>query len=241
MSHALIVDDDADAASSLKMLVASDELTVAVAHSLRDARRQIALQQPDIVLLDLMLPDGNGMDLFADVDEVADSEIVLITGHASLDTSIQALRLGAADYLTKPLNIRQLKNVLARVTPPGELKTRIAALEKDVSEVGRFGRIWGRSPAMQEVYRHISRVAGTAVNVLVTGESGTGKEFVAQTIHDLSRRRDRPFLAVNCGAISPQLIESEMFGHEKGSFTAFPFFDARRLITSTKIEKPIAK
>jgi DNA-binding NtrC family response regulator len=153
------------------------------------------------------------------VGEIADSEIVLITGHASLDTSIQALRLGAADYLTKPVNIRQLKNVLARLAPAGEVKTRIATLEKDITELGRFGRLWGRSPAMREVYRQIGRVARTAVNVLVTGESGTGKEFVAHTVHDLSRRRDRAFLAVNCGAISPQLIESEMFGHEKGSFT----------------------
>ncbi len=219
MPHALIVEDDHDSAEVLAELIKTEGFSTAAAGTLAEARQQIVLRTPDVILLDLMLPDGNGMDLFADVDEVADSDIVLITGHASLDTSIQALRLGAADYLTKPVNIRQLKNVLARVRPPGELKTRIATLEKDVSEVGRFGRLWGRSPTMQEVYRNISRVAGTAVNVLVTGESGTGKEFVAQTIHDLSRRRDRPFLAVNCGAISPQLIESEMFGHEKGSFT----------------------
>jgi len=191
-----------------------------MASSLTEARQQMVLRAPDVVLLDLMLPDGNGMELFPEVDELADSDIVLITGHASLETSSEALRLGAANYLVKPINLRQLKGVLARVRPPGEIKTRIASLEKDVGTLGRFGRLWGRSEAMQQVYRQIGRVAGTAVNVLVTGESGTGKEFVAITIHHLSRRRERALLAVNCGAISPQLIESEMFGHEKGSFTS---------------------
>ncbi|MCL4798763.1 MAG: sigma-54 dependent transcriptional regulator [Burkholderiales bacterium] len=219
MPHALIVEDDRDSAEVLAELIKAEGFSAASAGTLAEARQQIVLRAPDVILLDLVLPDGNGMDLFADVEEAADSEIVLITGHASLDTSIQALRLGAADYLTKPVNVRQLKGILARLAPPSELKARVATLEKDVAEHGRFGRLWGRSKPMQEVYRQIARVAGTAVNVLVTGESGTGKEFVASTIHDLSRRRDRPFLAVNCGAISPQLIESEMFGHEKGSFT----------------------
>ena len=219
MPHALIVEDDRDSAEALGELIKAEGYSTAAATTIAEARQQILLRSPDVILLDLLLPDGSGMELFEEVEEIADSEVVLVTGHASLDTSIQALRLGAADYLTKPINVRQLKSVLTRLMPPGALKTRIASLEKDVSEVGRFGRLWGRSTAMQEVYRRIGRVAGTAVNVLVTGESGTGKEYVARTIHDLSRRRDRAFLPVNCGAISPQLIESEMFGHEKGSFT----------------------
>ena len=219
MTHALIVDDDVDSALSLKALIAAEQLSVAVAHTLRDARRQIALQQPDIVLLDLQLPDGSGMELFADADLLANSEVVLITGHASLETSIEALRLGAADYIVKPIKPRQLQGVLSRFMKPAALKAEVAALIATVAPNGHFGHLWGRAPSMLRLYEQISRVAGTGVTVFITGESGSGKEVVAQTVHDLSRRRTRPFLAVNCGAISPNLIESEIFGHEKGSFT----------------------
>jgi DNA-binding NtrC family response regulator len=219
MTHTLVVDDDVDSASMLGELLALEGLTVATAHSLRDARKQMALQTPDLVLLDLQLPDGNGMDLFADPELLSNSEVVLMTGHASLDTSILALRLGATDYLVKPLNLKHLQGILSRVTKPAVLKAEVADLTAHLAAAGNFGQLWGRSPSMQRVYEQISRVAGTGVTVFVTGESGTGKEVVAQTIHDLSRRRKMPFLGVNCGAISPNLIESEIFGHEKGSFT----------------------
>jgi two-component system, NtrC family, response regulator AtoC len=219
MSHALIVDDDVDFATTLAQLIAGPSFTVATAHTLRDARRQIALQQPDVVLLDLQLPDGSGMDLFSDAQLVADSEVVLITGHASLQTSIQALRVGAADYIVKPINQRQLQGVLSRVTKPAALQAEVAGLTASVAQAGHFGQLWGRAPAMQRVYEQISRVAATGITVFITGESGSGKEVVAQTVHELSRRRKQPFLAVNCGAISSNLIESEIFGHEKGSFT----------------------
>jgi two-component system response regulator AtoC len=219
MSHALIVEDDIDAAQMMAALVATENFTVATANTLRDARRQIALQQPDIVLLDLQLPDGNGMELFEDPQLIAQSEVVLITGHASLETSIQALRMGAADYLIKPVNVKQLHGILSRVMRPSTLKAELATLTSEWERTGHFGDLWGRSASMQRIYQQISRVAGTAVSVFLTGESGTGKEVVARTVHDLSRRRARPFLAVNCGAISPNLIESELFGHEKGSFT----------------------
>jgi DNA-binding NtrC family response regulator len=219
MSHVLIVDDDVDFATTLRDLVAGPAFTVATAHTLRDAQRRIAMQQPDLILLDLQLPDGNGMDLFADPQLLANSEVVLITGHASLETSIQALRLGAADYIVKPINQRQLQGVLSRVTRPAALQAEVADLNAKVSQKGHFGQLWGRSAAMQRVYEQISRVAATGVTVFITGESGSGKEVVAQTVHELSRRRKQPFLAVNCGAISPNLIESEIFGHEKGSFT----------------------
>ncbi len=219
MAHALIVDDDGDSVESLQALITAEQFTVSVAHNLRDARRHIALQQPDLILLDLELPDGNGMDLFTDPQLVANSEVVLITGHASLETSIQALRLGAADYLVKPINLRHLQGVLSRVTRPAVLKAEVADLHAHLAEDGNFGHLWGRAPAMLPVYEQISRVAGTGVSVFILGESGTGKELVAQTVHDLSRRRKKPFLAVNCGAISPNLIESEIFGHEKGAFT----------------------
>lgn len=219
MKHALIVDDDVDSATTLQSLVAGDHFTVALAHTLRDARRQVAMRQPDLILLDLRLPDGSGMDLFADAELLGNAEVVLITGHASLETSIQALRLGAADYLVKPITMRQLQGVLSRFMKPAALKAEVADLTAGLGQRGHFGHLWGRSRVMREVYEQISRVAGTGVSVFVTGESGTGKELVAQTLHDLSRRRKQPFLAVNCGAISPNLIESEIFGHEKGSFT----------------------
>jgi DNA-binding NtrC family response regulator len=219
MGHALIVEDDADSAEMMAALIASEGFTAATAQTLRDARRQLAMREPDIVLLDLHLPDGSGMDLFKEPETLANTEVVLITGHASLETSIQALRMGAADYLIKPINIKQLQGILSRVMKPSALKAEITEMKAEFEKTGRFGHMWGRSGAMQRVYEQISRVAGTAVTVLITGESGSGKEVAARTIHDLSRRRKQPFLAVNCGAISPHLIESEIFGHEKGSFT----------------------
>ena len=166
-----------------------------------------------------MLPDGSGMELFNDVKQIPNAELVLITGHASLDTSIQALRLGAADYLIKPMSLKQLQGVLSRVTKPSELKAAAGDLNAVLESGGHFAGLWGRSAPMRRVYQQIVRVAATAVSVFITGESGTGKEIVARTVHDLSRRRSHPFLAVNCGAISPHLMESEIFGHEKGSFT----------------------
>ena len=219
MGHALIVDDDSDTAEMLAELVASQGFTAATARTMRDARRQLATSNPDVVFLDLVLPDGKGIELFEDRDALADTEVVLITGHASLETSIEALRLGAADYLIKPVSPGQVQGILERVMRPGELQAEITDLTKELDRSGRFGDIWGGSPSMKRVYEQISRVAATAVTVLVQGESGTGKELVAQTIHSLSRRRGRPFLAINCGAISPHLMESEIFGHEKGSFT----------------------
>ena len=219
MGHALIVDDDADTAEMLAELVASQGFTAATARTMRDARRQLATSSPDVVFLDLVLPDGKGIELFNDKAALADTEVVLITGHASLETSIEALRLGAADYLIKPVSPSQVQGILERVMRPGELQAEISGLRTELDRSGRFGDMWGGSPSMKRVYEQVSRVAATAVTVLIQGESGTGKELVAQTIHSLSRRRGRPFLAINCGAISPHLMESEIFGHEKGSFT----------------------
>ena len=219
MPHTLIVDDDLNTLSSLAELVAHEGFTTATASTLREAREQMTQRRPDVALLDLVLPDGNGMDLFQDVESRAVTEIILITGHASLETSIQALRLGAADYLVKPLNIKQLKAVLSRVARPSDLKAEIFTLRNELRSLGRFGPLLGTSAAMQQVYDQIERVAPTLATVLIIGESGTGKELVAQTLHKLSRRHKQSFLPINCGAISPQLAESEMFGHEKGSFT----------------------
>lgn len=220
MNHVLIVDDDIDSATTMRELVGGDRFSVAVAHTLRDARRQIAMQPPNLLLLDLQLPDGSGMELFSDPQVVDESKIVLVTGHASLDSSIEAFRRGAMDYLVKPVGIRRLEDILACFKEPAHsAPSPQAPAGTDWLTEGRFGRLWGKSAAMQQVYEQINRVARTSVTVLITGESGTGKEVVAQTLHELSPRRSKPFLAVNCGAISPNLIESEIFGHEKGSFT----------------------
>ena len=219
MGHALIVEDDIDQARMMAALVGAGGFSAATARSLGEARRQMAMQSPDLLLLDLRLPDGNGMSLLDEQELIGNSEVVLMTGHASLETSIQALRYGAADYLIKPVSAKQLQSILSRVTTPSVLRAEVDTLNEDLQRSGRFGHLVGKSEEMKRVYEQIARVAGTSVTVFITGESGTGKELVASTVHDLSRRRSRPFLAVNCGAISPQLIETEIFGHEKGSFT----------------------
>jgi two-component system response regulator AtoC len=223
MAHTLIVEDDADAARMVAMLVCGQGSSAATAPSLRDARRQMALQQPDLVLLDLQLPDGNGMSLLDESELLGRSEVVFMTGHASLETSIQALRRGATDYLVKPVSLSQLQGALARVKQPAPAAPiRVAPRAPaalPATPPDHFGHLVGRSTPMQRVYEQLDRVADTSVTVFITGESGTGKELVARTLHDRSRRHKQPFLAVNCGAISPHLIESEIFGHERGSFT----------------------
>ena len=203
----------------MAVIIASKGYSVAIVHSLEEARKQVAMQSPDLVLLDLRLPDGNGLTLFAEQSLLANSEVVLMTGYASLETSIEALRLGAADYLVKPVSRLQLEGVLSRAMRPSALAAELESWHERLRATGRFGHLVGRSEPIARIYEQIARVAGTSVPVFITGESGTGKELVARTVHDLSRRRASPFLAVNCGAISPLLMESEIFGHEKGSFT----------------------
>ncbi len=221
--HALIVEDDADAARMVAALVCGQGFSAATAPSLHDARKQLALQPADLLLLDLRLPDGNGLSLLDEQDLVGQPEIVLMTGHASLETSIAALRHGALDYLIKPVSAGQLQGTLSRLMKPAQREATAGAvqhtLRHEVTRSGRFGHLVGRSDSMRRVYEQVARVAGTSVTVFITGESGTGKELVARTVHDMSRRKAKPFLAVNCGAISPHLIESEIFGHERGSFT----------------------
>jgi DNA-binding NtrC family response regulator len=216
MSHVLVVDDERDNATTMAMLIAEQGFTVATAGSLYDARRQMALQTPDLVFIDLMLPDGSGMRLLEDGALRSRSGMVMVTAHGDVESSIQALRLGAIDYLLKPVEPQQLHDLLARF--------RTGASDDRSVHAGpapheRFGRLLGRSLSMRAVFHQIERVASTGVTVLLTGESGSGKELAASTLHEMSPRRHGPFLAINCGAISPSLMESELFGHEKGSFT----------------------
>ncbi len=198
--------------------MALEGFTASTAGSLREARLQIGWRMPDVILADLRLPDGSGMELFAEVAS-AGVEIILTTGYASVDSAVEALRSGATDYLVKPINVARLQTVLKRLANTGALRAEIHSLRGELRRYGRFGRLLGSSDVMQAVYDQLARVAPTEATVLLIGESGTGKELAMQTVHELSARRRQPFLAVNCGAISPTLIETEMFGHERGSFT----------------------
>jgi two-component system, NtrC family, response regulator AtoC len=216
---ALIVDDDPGFRESLAALVAREDFEVREADGLVAARARVEEQAPDVMLLDLGLPDGDGTSLLRDDSFRAGSEIIVVTGNASVPSAVQALREGALDYLTKPVDRARLKSVLAGVARTRGFKLELNRLRRELRQMGRFGRLVGRTPAMQKVYDLIERVAPTEAGVLLMGESGTGKEVAAETIHALSRRRDKPFLAVNCAAITKSLIESELFGHEKGSFT----------------------
>ncbi len=171
-----------------------------------------------MALVDLYLPDGSGIDLLKDLELGASTEVVLMTGHADVESAVQALRLGASDYLTKPLDIGRLKSILANVASV-QPSVQAAAPVSETPEVGRLGLLLGASSPMQALYEMLNRVAPTDASVFLIGESGTGKDLAAQTLHLLSRRTKAPFLPLNCGAISPTLIESELFGHERGSFT----------------------
>jgi DNA-binding NtrC family response regulator len=219
MPHLLIVDDDPEALEWLTELAKGEGFSVAAADSLRAARIHMSRLQPDVLLTDLQLPDGQGTELVHDIEKDASTELVLITGHATVESAVAALRAGAADYLVKPVDVERLRAILRRVPRAGELRAEIGELRDELRKLGRFGHILGSSPPMQKLYDQLGRVSPTSATVLLQGESGTGKELAAQTIHDLSRRKKAPFLPLNCGAVSPQLIESELFGHEKGSFT----------------------
>jgi DNA-binding NtrC family response regulator len=216
---ALVVDDDPGFQDALARLVRAEGFAVETAATLEEARGRLEEHVPDLALVDLNLPDGSGLDLIRDLEPRAHTDIVLVTGNASVDSAVAALLGGASDYLTKPVDERRLRSVLLNVARRRELRQEIDSLRTDLRSLGHYGPLIGVSASMQHVYDLIERVAATEATVLLLGESGTGKELVAQTIHAQSRRRDQSFVPVNCGAVSPGLIESELFGHERGSFT----------------------
>src|SRR5262249_14759852 len=156
------------------------------AKSLEQAREQLKEELPDVVLCDLMLPDGQGLELLKDLPPGQRTEFIIITGHAGVESVIDALRSGVLDYLTKPVDIPRLKSVLANLARTTELKDEIGSLRRQLRNLGRFGSLVGASPAMQQVYDLIGKVAPTDATVFLTGESGTGKEVVASTIHEIS-------------------------------------------------------
>jgi DNA-binding NtrC family response regulator len=219
MPHALLVDDDVNFVLGLAEVVGREGFTTKTATSLKEARNEISKAPPDVLLIDLHLPDGSGLDLVKEFEESPGTEIVLITGHGSIETAVDAMRHGASDYLVKPVDFARVRMVLANVTRTRELKQQIGSLRGELRKLGRFGPLIGASPQMQKVYDLVAKVAPTEATILVLGETGTGKELVAETVHGLSRRHKEPFLPINCGAVSPTLIESELFGHERGSFT----------------------
>lgn len=201
--HVLVVHDDANVTQRVVTLLADQGYSAATASCLHDARRQMALQPPKLLLLGPQLPDGNGLTLLDDPSLDAPPEVLMLPRPANAQGSLEGLLARVRQHTQRT------------AVPACEAQTWRQTLEA----TGRFGALVGRSLAMQEVYEQIACVAPTSVTVFVTGESGTGKELVARAVHDLSARQARPFLAVNCGAISPHLIESEIFGHERGSFT----------------------
>ncbi len=217
--NVLVVDDDPDFRDSLQRLLEHEKCRVASAADLASARTALTTHCFDAVFVDQELPDGNGCDILQAPSRPASTEVVVITGHASVKSAVDAVRGGAADYLTKPTDPELLRATLARLTRVCALRREVDSLREALRDRGRLGPIVGRSRAMQPVFDMIQRVAPTNAGVLIQGESGTGKEVVAQALHELSLRKAAPLVAVNCGAIPESLIESELFGHEKGSFT----------------------
>jgi two-component system, NtrC family, response regulator AtoC len=216
----LVVEDDLDTLQGLQMLLEESGLEVRGAATLADAHTQLAAFDPDVCLTDLQLPDGDGLDFIrAARAENPRREIVVLTGFGTLDSAVEAMKAGAFDYLVKPLRPVQLEAVLERLRSGGPSDEGSADPWTSLDETGRFGSIVGVSPATRELCAVIARVARSDAPVMITGESGSGKEAAAQTIHGLSRRRGKALVAINCGAVTANLIESELFGHEKGAFT----------------------
>jgi DNA-binding NtrC family response regulator len=215
----LVVEDDESLRAALAALCAREGFTALEAPDVARARTLLAQSPIDAVLVDLTLADGSGLELLGDTQALGRPEYVVVTGDATAETAVRALQRGALDYLTKPVDRARLRSALANVQRTRALRGDVAELRSRLRDLGHFGGLVGRSEPMRKVYELIERVAATSAAVFITGESGTGKERVAEAIHQLSERRNRPFLAVNCGAMAPSLVESELFGHERGAFT----------------------
>ena len=216
----LIVEDDPAARVGLEQLVKSWGFLAESASDGEEALEKVTSFRPAIVITDLVMPRMDGLALLRALHlEGADVTTLLLTAQGTVETAVEAMKEGAYDYLTKPLDIQRLKILLDKVVERLETLREVKALRRQLREHGTFGSLIGNSPEMRKIYEVVELAAPTAASVLITGESGTGKELVAQTIHQLSPRATFPFIAINCAAIPETLLESEIFGHEKGAFT----------------------
>jgi two-component system, NtrC family, response regulator AtoC len=216
----LIVEDDLATRKGLEESIKDLGMDPRSVGTSKEATKVLEEFDPRILIVDIHLPDGDGIEVLrAAREKDPDREGVVITGQGSIDNAIEALRAGAFDYLLKPLRPAQLEVVFNRLADRRRLESEVETLRAELQETGRLGDLVGRSEPMTRIFEIIRRVARSNAPVLVKGASGSGKEVAARTIHRLSRRAGKPFVAFNCGAISPTLIESELFGHERGSFT----------------------
>ena len=216
----LLVDDEEPIREAMLLLLKAADYRITACASGQEALQTLANEQFDIVVTDLFLPDITGIDILTKAKGLFPSlEVILITGHASAETAVRAMKEGAFDYITKPLNFEELRMILAKAVEKQRLLSENVYLKKQLRDKYEFSNIIGNSPAMQKVFTRISKVIKTDSTILILGDSGTGKELIAKAIHSNGPRRDKPFIAVHCGAIPENLLESELFGHTKGSFT----------------------
>ncbi len=219
MPCVLVVDDEPGVRESLRMLFKGD-CEVATAGSVEEAEQILHESTPDLILLDLVMPGRSGLDLLASLaDEVDPPPVVVLTATKTVNTAVEAMKRGAVDYITKPFEVEALRIKVRSLLERRELEREVVRLRAEVDERERLGGLVGASPPMRELFQTSRRIAASRATVLLQGESGTGKELVARAIHDLGKRADQPFVAVNCAALPDQLIESELFGHERGAFT----------------------
>jgi two-component system response regulator HydG len=218
MPRVLVVDDETGVRESLRMLL-QRECEVATAASVDEALAAIRSAPPDLILLDLVMPGRSGLDLLAELRERGGGPpVVVVTATHGAGPAVEAMKLGAADYVTKPFEVEALRQRVRSLLEHRALveRTQIPARPDECS---RLGELLGRSPAMRAVFRTLERVAQSNVNVLLRGESGTGKELAARALHELGPRAAGPFVSIHCAAIPDTLLESELFGHERGAFT----------------------
>ena len=216
----LIVEDDPPTRSGLAELVQAWGFQTDEAADGEEAMRKVTTFRPAIIVSDLVMPRMGGADLLRALkDQLSDITLILLTAQGTVDSAVEAIKEGAYDYLSKPVDPQRLQILLQKAVERQDTLREVRALRRQLREQGSFGRIIGNSPGIRAVYRVIEQSAPTSASVLISGESGTGKELIAQTIHELSPRATFPFVAINCAAIPETLLESEIFGHEKGAFT----------------------